>query len=367
MVGALDDALRRQAAEQQAALQAVAAATTQAVEQQGRALEARQTQQWERQQTALRQMHADQASAIQAAMTRLDEERAAWQQQALRDLQQTSAQQLPGALRQLQDDLAARQQQALAQLREDLLNRQPAAPAAPAGPLASPGDLQELNWQLEKSAVSSQDLRQRVGQLLWVNLFLLLALVGLAVGAFWLLSRGLAPAPAPTATAIAATSTAIPPTAVPPTPVPPTAVPATPTTAATATAAATAVPVFVAALSCADTNRPRNFYDCELTNSASVTDTLALAIQPAEASELHGFRPLVLDEERSRVPADPVTGLFLLGPQRPGQVRALRVMLPCTVVTGCAETTFAITPLVDGGHTIVADQVVQVTTHYFPP
>lgn len=363
VVGALDDALQRQTAEHQTALQAVILATQRAVQEQGQALERRQAEQWERQQAALRQMHADQAAAIEGAIVRLDEERAAWQQNALRELQQASAQQLPSALGKLQDDLTARQQHSLNQLKEDLLSRQAAAVPAGTSPLASPAAMQELNWQLEKSAVSSQDLRLRVGQLLWVNLVLLLALISLAVGVFWLLRGSLAPAPLPTPTVVAATLTAVPPTPVPPTPVAPTPVPSTATAVATAT---TALPVFLAALTCANTERPRNFYDCALTNHAAVADTLALAVQ-ADGEELHGFRPLVLDENQERVQADPITGLFSLGRMAPNETRELRVMLPCTVVAGCDETTFIITPLVDNGQTLLADQVVEVTTHYFPP
>jgi hypothetical protein len=272
---------------------------------------------------------------------------------------------MPAALRQLQDEQASRQQQALNQLRDDLLSRQPAAAAAPAGALASDTELQNLNWQLEKSAVSSQDLRQRVGQLLWVNLLLLGVIIALAVAAFWLVRGALAQAPAATAT-VAATFTAEPPTAVPATPVPPTDVPNTATPAGTATRAATAMPLFVAALSCASADRPRNFYDCELTNGATVSDTLALAVRAVD-DELNGFNPLVMNDEQRRIEPNADTGLFTVGALRAGETRAVRVMLPCRLAAGCAETTFAITPLVDAGQTIVADQIINVTTHYFPP
>ena len=357
VVGALDEALRRQSSEQQAALQSVIVA----VEQQSRALEVRQAEQWERQQQALRQMHTEQGAGIQAAIVRLDEERAAWQQQALRKLQETSAEQLPGALRQFQDELTARQQQSLQKLSDDLARRP--APAAPTGPLTSDAEMQNLNWQLEKSAVSSQDLRQRVGQLLWVNVILLVALVALAVGAFWLVRGGLAPAPAPTVTVA---PTALPPTPIPPTPLPPTNPPSTATPAPTPTTAATALPLFVAALTCANTDRPRNFYDCIITNDARVPDTLALAVQPF-GGELNGFNPIVVDEDERRIEPDAVTGLFSVGKLDPGEERSVRVMLPCQILAGCAETTFNITPLVDDGQTIVNDAVVEVTTHYFPP
>jgi hypothetical protein len=337
-----------------------------AAEQRSLALEARQAEQWAQQQAALRQMHADQVAAIQDAILKLDDERSAWQQQALRQIQQASTDQLPAALRQLQDELAGRQQQTLNQLRDDLLRHQAEAAAAPAAPGAVPAgqprDMVELNWQLENNAVSTQDLRQRVGQLLWVNVVLIVALVALALGAFWVLRGGLVPAPTPTSTA-APTFTPIPPTTVPPTPVPPTDVPA-PT--ATQPPTATARPAFLAALSCANADRPRNFYDCAITNDAAVTDTLALAVQ-VEGEALNGFRPVVMDENQERITPDADTGLFRLDAMRPRETRQVRVLMPCTVVAGCAETTFAITPLVDGGQTIVTDQIVYVTTHYFPP
>ena len=396
-VNTLAEALRRQGAEQQAGLQAAMAGAEQAARQQGRALEARQAEQWDRQQTALRQMHADQAAAIQSAITRQDEERAAWQQQA----QPVSGQQLPAALRQLQDDLTQSQQLALHQSRDDLtqsqqlalrqlrddltqsqqlalhqlrddLRRQPPTVVAATPPPSAPApaqpaitaDLQELNWQLEKAAVATQDLRQRVGQLLWVNLFLILVLLGLVAAVAWAL-WGRAPSPAPRPT-VALTATRVPATAVPPTQAPPTLPPSTATRLPTPTAAATALPVFVAALACANADRPRNFYECTLTNTAKVTDTLSLAVQAA-GDEFNGFRPSVSRESQENIQPDSLTGLFVVGEFAPGETQALRINLPCAVVTGCGETTFAFTPLVDRGQTLVANQVVEVTTHYFLP
>jgi hypothetical protein len=405
---------------QQAAVLAAARAAAQASADQAgdrlvEAMRAWQDEQLERQQASLRRLQDEQAASLQFVFKRLLSEqaeaetdgerrqaeaqltafRAALAQLAAeqRDAQRALAQQvqsavaaaLPASLNQLRDDLASRQDHALAQLRADLggntgapalaapASRLPAVvsqsperqlvPAEGGAPMPPVTVIRELSWQLENNAISAQQLANRVGAVLWVNLFMLLLVGALAAAIGYVFRAELGLVPAPTATAVPS-ATPLPPTPLPPTAtaLPPTVVPA-PT--ATQPPSPTVVP-FGAVVDCAEADRPRQSYDCTVTNSGLAPDRLSLTVLP-EGGAANGFNPFVAQADGARIARDPATGYFPLGEFTEGQARGFRVAFPCGVAAGCGATTFLVIPVVNDSAQALDSAALRLTTHYFPP
>ncbi len=342
----------------------------------------------DQQAAVIKKAEEDQALQFQKLMMQITDEQSESQKQALAKFQKEAS----GRLQEIQDNQpdwftksqqAARKAQdeqdaklastlktvedAVAWLRVSASKAETEADAKTAP--AADESVKELSWKMEGTTSTLNRMQGRLNALVGLNVLLLLALFGtFACGGAYLLVPGLRQRitlPGVVTTAVAASGTTAPVA---------TSAPVVGQATAPVVQVVTSLPPTQQAvpsnqtLSCANSDQPKSFYDCVVTNLTDQPLALALVIEP---DQVNGFfysvqiagQPVQPDSSASDL--KPGAAQFTLGNFGTRDSMNIRVGLACTSASGCKTTKFNfIVKSPDGGE--VPDNQIEVTTSYTP-
>ena len=193
--------------------------------------------------------------------------------------------------------------------------------------------MQELGWKVEGNTSSLKALQGRMGALMFLNILLLVCLLGMvgAAGAYTFLPNFRAMLP-PLGVASNGVATSQPPTAGP---VGGATQPSVqPTTAPVAAGDA---------ISCAGIDKARTFFDCTVTNPGN-PDSINLIVKPLQGDVQGFFYSVSLNGQNLQPVASDTPGetWFNLGNLGAGESTPVRVSLACVAASGCNTTAFVV-------------------------
>lgn len=343
----------------------------------------------DQQAATIKQTQSEQAAAMQKLVSQITDEHTENQRAALSQFQKESANQFKEMQETAPDWFSKSQQLArkaqdeqdkkldttlktiedtAAWLRTSASNAEAEAQSKAANPVADES-VKELGWKLEGNTSTLNRLQGRLNALVGLNVLLLIGLLAtFACGGAYLFLPGLRdrlvlPGGAGATSVAVATSAPV-----------VTSLPATaggPTQAVvivTEASATEAAPAGAQTLSCANSDQPKSFYDCVVTNLTDRPQNFSLVIAP---DQVNGFFYSVLLDGNPLAPDTTASGLepgaaqFALGNVGTHVSKTVRVGLACTSASGCKTTnfTFKVTGPVE---TEIPANQVQISTSYTP-